>query len=107
MPINTHNMLRALTDPFTPVRDVSGRLIGCVPKVPDTAEVINGSNGTLFELRIAAQVCVCVNTDDPLQSPRYLDGFIPLDADVGKSADTPRPDGITRDGEDPDLAVGV
>lgn len=104
MPLNTHNVLRALSDPFTPVRDMSGRLLGCIPKVPETAELLTGSNGAGFELHLVVQVCVRVNPDDPLQSPRYLDGFIPLDAPVAGSVE---PTASRADGEDPDLAVGV
>lgn len=79
MPVAPHNLLRALSDDFTPVRDTTGRLLGCVPKVPDTAELVQSSTGQAFELRIAAQVCVCCNLDDPTQHPSTLDGFIPLD----------------------------
>lgn len=79
MPVAPQNLLRALSDDFTPVRDVTGRLLGCVPRVPESAELIQSSTGQSFELRIAAQVCVCVNLDDPTQHPSTLDGFTPLD----------------------------
>lgn len=95
-----NNFLRALSDRFTPVRALDGRLLGCVPRIPDTAEALRGSNGLLYELRISAQVCVCVNIDDPLQSPSALDGFIPL---IDGSSVTP----ADARGDDPDLAIGV
>lgn len=101
MPIDPHNFLRALSDRFTPVRTLSGALIGCIPRVSETAELITGSNGAAFELRISAQVCVCINPDDALQSPSYLDGFIPLH---DSATTTPS---SHADGEDPDLAIGV
>ncbi len=101
MPIAPQNLLRALRDEFTPVRDTTGRLLGCIPRVPDSAEMIQASSGQAFELRIAAQVCVCVNLDDPTQHPSTLDGFIPLDD--GASLDLATP---VR-GDDPDLARGV
>jgi hypothetical protein len=101
MPVAPQNLLRALRDEFTPVRDTTGRLLGCVPRVPDSAEALRGSNGALYELRIAAQVCVCVSLDDPLQHPSALDGFIPLDdANLDLAVPVPR-------GDDPDLAQGV
>jgi len=101
MPIAPQNLLRALSDAFTPVRDTTGRLLGCVPRVPDTAELIRAASGQSFELRIAAQVCVCVNLDDPTQHPSTLDGFIPLDGGANLDLATP-----VR-GDDPDLAQGV
>jgi hypothetical protein len=101
MPIAPQNFLRALRDEFTPVRDMQSRLLGCIPKVPDTAEAIRGSNGALYELHMAGQVCVRVNLDDPLQHPSALDGFIPLDdANLDLAVPVPR-------GDDPDLAQGV
>lgn len=102
MPIDPHNFLRALSDRFTPVRSLDGTLIGCVPRVHESAQLLTGSNGAAFELRIAAQVCVCINPDDALQSPNYLDGFIPLHDTTPGSAPPSR-----ADGEDPDLAIGV
>lgn len=97
-----HNLLKVFNDSFTPVRALDGTLLGVVPKVRDTDEALLGSNGAMFELRIAAQVCVCVNVLDPLQSTQYLDGFIPIDRPQQRAYVEP-----TTDGEDPDIAVGV
>ena len=98
MPIAPQNLLRALRDDFTPVRDIAGRLLGCIPKVPESAEMIQGTNGAHYELRIAAQVCVCVDLDDRNQHPSALDGFIPLD---DANLDLALPARV----DDPDLAV--
>lgn len=99
---SSSNLLRILTDKFTPVRDTTGRLLGVVPAVRETDEALIGSNGALYQLRIAAQVCVCVNLDDPMQSPQYLNGFIPVDDKALVSSASP-----SGSGDDPDLAVGV
>lgn len=103
MPVMNQQLLRVLSDDFTPVRDLTGRLLGVIPKVADTAEAVFGSNGTVYELRVAAQVCVCVNAEDQLQHPSYIDGFIPVDERelLPQSASSLPP------GEDPDLARPV
>lgn len=102
MPILNQQLLRVLSDDFTPVRDLTGRLLGVIPKVAETAEAVFGSNGTVYELRIAAQVCVCVNADDALQHPSYIDGFISVDErELMPQSSTLPP------GEDPDLARPV
>lgn len=98
---STHNLLKVFNDAFTPVRALDGTLLGVVPKVRDTDEALLGSNGAMFELRIAAQVCVCVNVLDPLQSTHYLDGFIAVDGAKLQNA----PPQIA--GDDPDIATGV
>lgn len=100
--MNTHNILRALSDPFMPVRDPQGRLLGCIPKPPDTAEALRGSNGSLYIIGGVLQSCIMADPNDPSLSPRFLDGFIPLDADTGTPTAPSR-----ADGEDPDLAIGV
>lgn len=97
------NFLKVFNDSFTPVRALDGTLLGVVPRVRDTDEALLGSNGALFELRIAAQVCVCVNPDDPLQATHYLNGFIPVENVKSRDTSSPSPS----DGEDPDLAIGV
>lgn len=77
MALDPTNFLRVLSDAYTPVRDLQGRLLGAVPRVADTAEIVGSPRGEMFELRIASQVCVCV--DLTKQTPKSLDGFIPLD----------------------------
>lgn len=93
------DFLRCIDDKFTPVRDLTGALIGCVPRVPDNTDAIN-HGGQTFELRIAAQVCVCVDLDR--QTPAVIDGFIPWGNAHGDPLDPTVPAG-----EDPDIAVGV
>ena len=95
MPDLTHT-LKILTDDFTPVRDTLGRLLGAVPRVPDTADAIRDTAGNVFELRVAAQVCVCVADG---QSPLGLAGFTPLD--------TAQADLATSVTQDDDLAESV
>lgn len=102
MPVMNQTLLRVLNDQFTPVRDTTGRLLGVIPRVADTAEVVFGTNGSAYELRVAAQVCVCVNTDDPTQHPSHIDGFISVDERELMPAPTAVPAG-----EDPDLARPV
>jgi hypothetical protein len=95
-------LLRVLSDDFTPVRDISGRLLGVIPRIADNAEIVFGTNGTAYELRVAAQVCVCVNSEDPTQHPSHIDGFIAVDnATLMPQQSTLPP------GEDPDLAKPV
>lgn len=77
MPPLLSNYLSCLADEFTPVRDTLGRLLGCVPRVPDNAQAVPGEDGSRFELGITAQVCVMVNLDE--QQPAVLPGFIPFD----------------------------
>lgn len=99
-PSHSTDFLRCHDDRFTPVRDTQGRLLGCVPRVADNNDHLASPLGERFELRIAAQVCVCV--DLAAQTPTTLDGFIPLgteEVDLALPAVPP--------GEDPDLAVGV
>jgi len=94
MPLSPDNYLRCLSDPFTPVRDQTGRLLGCVPRVPDDAYMAGP-----FPLMLAAQACVLVAVDQPGTPPiTALPGFIPLDDSQADLA--------TPVGED-DLAVGV
>lgn len=100
---NYEHALRCLSDAFTPVRDLDGALLGAIPKVTDdNAVTVSGTNGQNFELRIALQVCVCV--DVRTQNPSVLPDFLPLDlknADIG----TPIPGTEGADpGADPDLA---
>lgn len=99
---NPHDFLRVLADAFTPVRDTRGRLLGCVPRVTDDATAtLSDAHGNVFELRIAAQVCVCVDLDAG-QSPRFIDGFVALD-----DTDTDLAVPAVPAGADPDLAEGV
>lgn len=72
-----HNFLQCLADDFTPVRDAQGHLLGCIPRVPDNTELVFNSTRAAFELRIAGQVCVCVDIN--IQDPSTLEGFIPYD----------------------------
>lgn len=102
MPVMNQTLLRVLSDAFTPVRALDGRLLGVIPRVADTAEVVFGTNGSAYELRVAAQVCVCVNTEDPTQHPSHIDGFIPADERELMPPASPVPAG-----EDPDLARPV
>lgn len=102
MPLTPHDYLRVLSDAFTPVRDLTGRLLGCVPRVPDNTELLRGTNGAVFELHISAQACVRVNLDDPSQNPHALAGFTPLD-DTHVDLAIP----VHRGGDDPDIATGV
>lgn len=99
MPLSPDTYLRALSDAFTPVRSLNGRLLGCIPRVADDA-VMAGP----FPLTIAAQVCVRVDLGQPGTPPlSALPGFIPLD---DTQADLALPAADTA-GDDPDLAEGV
>lgn len=96
--LNPHDYLRVTGDQFTPVRDQLGKLLGCVPRVPDNAERLANPRGSSFELRIAAQVCVCIDTTT--QTPTDIPNFIPLDSNLPSLAHAVG-------GDDPDLAEGV
>jgi hypothetical protein len=72
-----NNYLRCLSDDMTPVRDATGRLLGAIPRVADTAEAVRGADGTIFELRYSIQTAVCVA---PEQNPASLSGYVPLRA---------------------------
>src|SRR5687767_11705878 len=99
VPLSPDTYLRVLSDPFTPVRALDGRLLGCVPKVNDDA-IMAGQ----FPLVIAAQVCVRVDLGQPGTPPLdSLPGFIPLD-DTNTDLALPAPG---TDGDDRDLAEGV
>lgn len=75
MALSPENFLRALNDTFTPVRDETGRLLGCVPKVRDD-EIMVGP----FALKWCAQVCVEADLHGPNASEvSSLPGFVPLD----------------------------
>lgn len=75
MSIDPNNFLRALSDPFTPVRDQTGRLLGCVPLVPDDALMAGP-----FPLMLATQACVLVAVDQPGTPPiTALPGFVAID----------------------------
>jgi hypothetical protein len=104
VPIPTHNFIRVLSDAFTPVRSTDGQLLGCVPRVSDNAELLRDRRGTVFELRIAAQVCVCVDLRQ--QTPESLDGFVCLD-DTNTDLALPVEGTVGVGGDDPDLADGV
>lgn len=73
--LSPENYLRVNSDAFTPVRDQRGRLLGCVPRVPDDA-IMAGP----FPLMIAAQACVLVALDQPGTPPiTALPGFVAVD----------------------------
>lgn len=75
MALSPDSYLRCLSDPFTPVRNADGRLLGCVPRVPDDAAMYGP-----FPVMLAAQACVAVNLDDMTgRQVAELPGFIPLD----------------------------
>lgn len=101
--LSTENILKCLSDEFTPVRDTDARLLGCIPRVQDeTAATITGTNGQNFELRLAVQCCVCVDLNS--HDPAALPDFIPLDM---KNADIAQPlagSEAADPGADPDLA---
>lgn len=100
--ISTHSFLKILGDDYTPVRAQDGTLLGAIPRIPETAETVINSKGVAFELRIAAQVCVCVA---PTQEAASLDGFIGLhDA---TAAATAAADTINETGTDPDIGRPV
>lgn len=101
MPDPTDGFLRCTSDPFTEVRDHTGKLLGCVPKVPDNADTIMDSAGRAFPMMIAGRACVYVREK---ASPANLNGFVPLDADVDLAMPAPGTDGDPLAGEDPDLA---
>jgi|SRR5579872_1414205 len=108
--VSPENILKVLNDSFTPVRTIEGDLIGVIPKIPDhdTSPYVTGSTGMNFELRIQAQVCVCV---DPARQPvDTLPGFVAIDTfhtpTKGRKKllpDAPPPDL----GKDPDLGREV
>lgn len=75
-PLSASDYLRAISDAFTPVRDETGRLLGCVPRVRDDVDALSYA-GQAFDLRLAAQVCLCVNLGAG-QRPQVLEGFVPL-----------------------------
>lgn len=104
MPDPTDGFLRCASDPFTEVRDASGVLLGCVPKVPDNLDTIMDSNGRAFPMMIAGRACVYVREG---ASPANLDGFTPLNADVDLAMPAPGTDGDPITGSDPDLGRGV
>jgi hypothetical protein len=75
MSLDPTNYLRIISDAFTPVRDQSGRLLGCIPRVSDDA-VFAGP----FPLMIAAQACAVVALDQPGTPPiTTLPGFVAFD----------------------------
>lgn len=75
MPLSPENFLRALHDAFTPVRDETGRLLGCIPKVRDD-DIFVGP----FPLQWCAQVCLTADLHGPNAGEvSSLPGFIPLD----------------------------
>lgn len=76
--LTSRHFLHVLSDAFTPVRDTSGRLLGCIPRVSATAEAVVGSDGTRMELHHAVQVCVMCDT--ARHNPHTLAGFVPVDA---------------------------
>lgn len=97
MPLDPNNFLRCVSDKFTQVRSTDGRLLGCVPLLPDGVEGLRGADGSSFHAQIGAAVMlVC---DLTAQLPSALPGFVPLDdtdADLGVPVRT-----------DADLAEGV
>lgn len=98
-----HPFIKVFNDNFTQVRAADGTLLGVIPRIRDTDEAILGSNGAAYAIGVTAQACVLADPRDPMQDPKYLNGFIALDG--VKLRNEPRPSAT--DGEDPDLAVGV
>jgi hypothetical protein len=84
--IGPHEYLRCVGDSYTQVRDVQGRLLGCIPRIADNVEGIRASDGTPYPIRIAAVACLCVPDD---VDPRTLPQFTPLD--LSRNADLALP----------------
>ncbi len=98
--LTNYPIIRVYSDTFTPVRDTEARLLGVIPKVEDdNATLVTGTDGSLFELRISTQVCVCV--DPATQDVRKLPGFMAVDLE---NEDLALP---VAGGDDPDLAMPV
>lgn len=105
MPDPIDGFIKCVSDPFTEVRDHLGTLLGCIPKVPDSADTIMDVNGKAFPMMIAGRACVYVREGS---TPQHLAGFVPLNADVDLAMPAPGTDGDPIEaGTDPDLGRGV
>jgi len=68
-------ILRCLNDAVTPVRDRSGRLLGCIPRISDDVAIVGP-----FATAWAAQACVVVDLDaEEASQLTALPGFVALD----------------------------
>lgn len=97
--------IRCMSEGFTEVRELeSGRLLGCIPVVPESADTVFDVNGKAFPLMLAMRPSVAVKRGS---NPDSLDGFVAVDASIDLAIPAPGTDGDPLPGEDPDIGAGV
>lgn len=97
--------IRCMSEAFTEVRDLdTGRLLGCIPIVPESADTVFDAHGKAFPLMLAMRPSVAVRRG---VNPGALDGFVAVDASIDLAVPAPGTDGDPLPGEDPDIGAGV
>ncbi len=101
--LDPSKVLICLSDQVTPVRDLAGKLLGCIPRVEDDqATYVSSPSGQNFEIWTAAQQCI--RCDPKTHDPMTLEGFFPL---VIENADLADGVTVTTAGDDPDIGQAV